>query len=171
MADLAVGDLVLGREGATAVVAVQHRAVDSIAEMLTFHTSDGSSVSMTADHAVFVNSQLVAAADAAVGSLLTTSKGEATAIKRITKGEGAIINVVTASGTIVAGGILAASNPMWIASLTVDAPLTRAVVNTVLLAVGDVDTVAAGTAKVAAAAALAAVAALALKKRSSTSLP
>ena len=158
VSDLALGDLVLGREGATSVVAVQHKAVDTIAEMLTFHTAAGAMVSMTPDHAVFANGELVAAADVKVGSVLSSG-----AVERITKSEGAIINVVTASGTIVADGVLAASNPLWIASLTVDAPLARAVVNAVLYAVGDVDSVAAGFVKVAVTAFLGAAALKQLK--------
>ena len=31
----------VGRDGATTVVAVQHKAVDTVAEMLTFHTAGG----------------------------------------------------------------------------------------------------------------------------------
>lgn len=139
MTDLSPGDLVLGRDGATAVVAVQHKAVDALGEMLTFHMADGSLVSMTPDHALFVEGELVAASDAKVGSAL--SKG---VIKRIVKGEGTIINAVTADGTIVADGILAASNPLWIAKFTVDAPLTRAIVNAALFTAGDVDSVAVG---------------------------
>ena len=54
MANLAVGDYVLGRDGATRVIAVQHKANDIVSEMLTFHT-DGRAVSMTADHGVFVD--------------------------------------------------------------------------------------------------------------------
>lgn len=138
MADLAVGDLVLGREGATTVIAVQHKAVDTIADMITFETAEGA-VSMTPDHAVFADGELVAAAEVKVGSLLSTG-----VVKRITKSEGAIINPVTASGTIFADGVLAASNPMWIASLTVNAPLTRVIVNAALYVAGDVDSVGAG---------------------------
>ena len=160
MADLVPFDVVLGRDGPTTVVAVQHNAVDTLAEMLTLHTADGSSVSMTPNHAVFVDGELVAAADAKIGSTLSTG-----IVTKITKGEASIINAVTASGTIVADGIVAASNPMWIASLTVDAPLTRAVVNAVLYAVGDVDSVTAGCAKVAATLAGAALAAKALRTR------
>ena len=93
--------------------------------------------------------------------------GAAGGVKRVTKSKAAIINAVTASGTIVADGILAASNPMWIASLTVDAPITRAVVNAALYAAGDVvvDTVAAGFARLVATLAIAALAAKALKKQ------
>jgi len=116
-----------------------------------------------------VDGELVAANDVKVGSLLSTG-----AVKRITKSEGNIINPVTASGTIVADGTLAASNPMWIASLTVDAPITRAVVNAALFAAGDVDSIADGAvgvlamlAKIAATLAAAAATAKALNKRSS----
>ena len=162
MADLAVGDLVLtaaaGVLAATTVIAVQHKAVDTIAEMLTFDMADGTSVSMTPDHAIFADGQLVAAAEAKVGSTLTNTEGDSVAVERITKSEGAIINAVTASGTILADGVLAASNPLWVASLTVDAPIARAVVNAVLYAVGDVDSIAAGFVKVAATLALAAAA-------------
>jgi len=160
MADLVPGDLVLGREGATTVLAVQHKAVDTIAEMLTFHTASGA-VSMTPDHALFVDGALVAAADAKLGSLLSTG-----AIERITKGEAAIINPVTASGTIVADGVLAASNPYWIASVTVDAPLTRALVNGALFAAGDVDSVGEGFVKVIATLALAALVVKSMRKGS-----
>jgi len=139
MADLVSGDLVLGRNGATTVLANQHKAVDTFAEILTFQTAGDTSVSMTPDHAVFADGALVAAAEVKVGSILSTG-----AVTRITKGEGSIINVVTSDGTIVADGVLAASNPYWIASLTVDAPLARAMVNAVLYAAGDIDSVAAG---------------------------
>ena len=93
-----------------------------------------------------------------VGSLVINAKGEATAIARITKSHAAIINAVTADGTIVANGVLAASNPLWIAALTIDAPLTRALVNAVLYAAGDVDSVGAGGAKLTVVLAIAAVA-------------
>ena len=159
MADLIPGDLVLGRDGATTVVAVQHKAVDTVAMMLTFHTADGA-VSMTPDHAVFVDGILVAAADARIGSVLSTGA----AIERITKGKANIINPVTASGTIVADGFLAASNPFWVAAITIDAPLTRFMVNVALFAAGDVDSIGAGVAKVTVMFALAALATMAFKR-------
>jgi len=159
MADLVPGDLVLGRDGATAVVAVQHKAVDTFGEMLTFHTATGA-VSMTPDHAIFADGALVAASNVLIGATLSTGT-----VKRITKGDAKIINAATADGTIVANGVLAASNPMWIASLTVDAPLTRAAVNAVLFAVGDVDSIAAGFIKVGSTLAAAAVAAKAFRTR------
>jgi len=176
MADLAPGDLVLGRDGATTVVAVQHKAVDTIATLLTFHTADGSSVSVTADHALFVGgdgSTLVAAAEVKVGDVLSVG-----AVKRVTVSTGAVINAVTADGTIAASDgsalILAASNPIWIAPLIIVSPVVRALINTALFAVGDVDSVGAGAsatltvlaalvAKAAAATATAILAALAVR--------
>ena len=138
MANLAVGDYVLGRDGATRVIAVQHKANDIVSEMLTFHT-DGRAVSMTADHGVFVDGKLVAAGDAKVGSALSAGT-----IQRITKSKARIINAVTDDGTVVADGVLAASNPAWLAALTIDAPWTRAVANALVLAAGDVDSIGEG---------------------------
>ena len=138
MANLAVGDYVLGRDGATRVIAVQHKANDIVSDMLTFHT-DGRAVSMTADHGVFVDGKLVAAGDAKVGSALSAGT-----IQRITKSKARIINAVTADGTVVADGVLAASNPAWLAALTIDAPWTRAVANALVLAAGDVDSIGEG---------------------------
>ena len=144
MAELVPGDLVLGHNGPTTVVANQHKKIDTIAEMLTITTADGTSLSLTPDHGLFVDSILVAAADAKIGAFVTNNKGEATVITHITKGEAAIINTVTASGTIVANGIFAASNPLWISAVTVDAPLARTVVNVIAYAAGDVDSVSEG---------------------------
>ena len=173
IADLSAGDLILGGSDLTRVVAVQHKAVDTTAEMLTFDTADGASVSMTADHAVFVDGQLIAAAEVKVGSLLSTG-----AVKRITKSKGAIINAVTASGTILAtdagAPVLAASNPLHIARRTIYAPVARAVLNAALYAAGDVDTVAAGfvgvLTKLVAATATVALGARAMRARKPTSV-
>ena len=40
--------------------------------------------------------------------------------------------------------VLAASNPAWLAALTIDAPWTRAVANALVLAAGDVDSIGEG---------------------------
>ena len=134
--------------GPTTVIAVQHKSIDTVAEMLTISTTSGTSVSMTPDHALYVDGALVRAADATVGALIIESNGELTPIKRITKSKATIINAVTASGTIIANNVVTASNPFWIASVTVDAPLTRAVVNAAILVAGDVDSLSAGVAAV-----------------------
>ena len=170
MADLVPGDLVLGRDGATVVVANQHKAVDTIAEMLTFVAADGTSVSMTPDHALFVDGALVAAADAKVGAALMTAKGEMIDIKRIVKGEAAIINTVTSDGTIFADGLLAASNPFWIASLTANAPITRTIVNAAAYAAGDVDSHGVGVGCVLTQATAALLAVIAVRKFTTVSM-
>lgn len=147
MVELAVGDLVLGRHReATTVIAVQHKAIDTTSEMLTFHMADGTTVSMTPNHGLFADGKLIAAAECKVGSTLSTG----VLVERISKSEATIINPVTADGTIVADGVLAASNPFWIASRTVDSPLARTIVNAALFAAGDVDSIAAGVAAVSA---------------------
>lgn len=148
MADLVPGDLVLGRDGPTTVIAVQHKSIDTVAEMLTISTTSGTSVSMTPDHALYVDGALVRAADATVGALIIESNGELTPIKRITKSKATIINAVTASGTIIADHVVVASNPFWIASVTVDAPVLRAVVNAAIHLAGDVESLSAGCAVV-----------------------
>lgn len=135
MANLAVGDYVLGRDGATRVISIQHKANDIISEMLTFHIGNRT-VSMTADHGIFIGGKLVAAGAAKVGSALSAG-----IIKRISRGKARIINAVTADGTVIADGILAASNPAWIAMITIDAPLKRAIANTLIVVAGDVDSV------------------------------
>jgi len=104
-----------------------------------------------------------------VGAALSTG-----VITHITKDEGAIINPVTTSGTIVANGILAASNPYWIAAITIDAPLASIIVNAAVFAVGDVNSIAigfsVGLVKLASALAFAAVMAKALCSRSAAAL-
>ena len=151
MAELQAGDRVLsttpkGELTTTTVVAIQHQSVDTFAEMLTFHMADGASVSMTPDHALFVDSMLVAAADVQVGSNLTGGDGHAAVVvERITRGAGAIVNPVTASGTLLASDghgtpILAASHPIWIAPFVLHSLFARTLVNAAVGYVGDVDT-------------------------------
>jgi hypothetical protein len=143
MKELAAGDRVLSMaEGALAITRVvvnQHVNADKSAPMLTLHTSQGA-VSMTPDHAVFVDGALVAASEAKVGSVLTNAQGEV-AIKRITKSDAAIVNPVTASGTILASDasapVLAASHPIWIAPLMVESTVARSVANAALYFVGN----------------------------------
>jgi len=154
MAELTAGDRVLtmtteGTLTTTHVIAVQHKAADTVAEILTLHASDETRLSLTADHALFIDGTLVAADDAKVGSTLMSAGGKAIAVERIAKGEGAIINPVTASGSLLASDgrgmpVLAASHPIWIAPFVLDSPTARAVVNLALGYVGDVDTLAQG---------------------------
>lgn len=155
--DLVAGDRVLtatpeGVLSSTYVVANQHKAFDTTATMLTLHTATGS-VSMTPDHAGFVDGMLVAAYDAQVGAFLTDAVQAVKKITHVTKGEGAIINPVTTSGTILvsdhgAAPVLAATNPYWVARITIAFPTVRAIVNAALYIGGDVDSLVAGIAGV-----------------------
>lgn len=143
MKELTAGDRVLtiteGLLAITRVVVNQHAHSDKSAPMLTLHTSQGA-VSMTPDHAVFVDGALVAASEAKAGSVLTTAEGEV-AVTRVTKSEAGIINPVTATGTILGSDasapILAASHPIWIAPLMLESSVARSVANAALYFVGN----------------------------------
>lgn len=151
MADLKVGDRVLTADtqglAITRVVANQHLKSDLASEILTFHTASGS-VSLTPDHALFVDGALAPAADAKAGSALMGADGASVIVQRITKGRGTVINPVTIAGTILASEqgapVLAASNPMWIAGVVLASPTARAAVNAALFLAGDVDSIGAG---------------------------
>ena len=176
MAALQPGDSVLTaspRDGALAttwVMVNQHAAEDKLAEVLTLHTAGDGALTLTANHALFVDGALIAAADVKVGSVLTRG-----VVRRVVKAEGvAVVNAVTAAGTIlVADGegapTLAASHPIWLASLVLDSAVVRILVNGACAYVGDVQSVAhgvaLGSAKLAASLAAVAVAAKALKGR------
>ena len=98
-------------------------------------------------------SSLAAADDATVGSTLTNARGQSVTITRIVStANAAIINPVTATGTILAADhgtpLLAASHPIWIAPMLLSSSVVRTVVNGALLASGDVATVGMGAAVV-----------------------
>jgi len=147
---LTAGDMVLtAAEGAldtTRVLTNQHAASHDVHELLTLHTAAGASLSLTADHAIFVDGALKAARDATRGSLLIDANGKATRITRITHSRDTVINPVTAAGTILASDagapLLVASHPMWIAPLLLATPVLRIVANAAIAASGDAVTVA-----------------------------
>ena len=125
------------------MLAVQHATGEQLSNMLTLHTADDTTLSLTPEHALFVDGILAAASDAKVGSTLTRADGSATKVLRIAYAEAAvIINPVTASGTILASDfgapVLAASHPIWIAPLVLRSPFVRALVNGAVYIVGDV---------------------------------
>ena len=151
MADLVSGDRVLtatvdGAAFVTRVVANQHAAADKSSEMLTLLTTGGTSVSLTPDHALWIDGKLAAAAEAKVGSLLSSGR----VVERVTTTAAAtVINSVTISGTILAsdaGGapILTATHPIWIAGLVDSSFAARAVVTAAAFVAGDVGSVSAG---------------------------
>jgi hypothetical protein len=177
MASLVAGDTVLtatmaGALSTTTVLVNQHASADDRSTMLTLDTSDGTRLSVTPQHGLFVDAALMAAAGAKVGSFLTLANGNTVSVTRISEGPAVpVINPVTASGTILASDhgapVLAASHPAWLAPLVVKSLLARSAVNAAVLVVGDVtdatDFTAILFAKVGAAAAVAAVTAKVLR--------
>ena len=146
MAALRSGDRVLttsvgGSLTETAVLANQHALETAVAEMLTLVTSDGTRISLTADHALYVDGKLESAAKAVVGARLTDAHGTLVTIRNVIRSETAVINPVTASGTILAtdrgAPILAASHPIWIAPLVLASPAARYMINAAVYTFGD----------------------------------
>jgi hypothetical protein len=146
MALLEVGDVVLtaGVDGGlevTRVVANQHQRVDQEAELLVLHLSSGAVLRLTPDHALYIDGALVAASEAKVGSALVgTADKPAAVIRHIERTNGAVINPVTVAGTLLASDdgppVLAASHPVWIASLLVRSASARTLANAVLWLAG-----------------------------------
>ena len=155
MKDLVPGDRVLtadedGALAMTRVVVNQHSTRSDGAAMLTLHTANGG-VSVTPTHALFVDGALVAASEATVGSsLLSASGNKPMAVTQITIAKHVdVINPVTAAGTILASDgqgppVLAASHPIWVATLLLKDARVRTLVNAGLWAAGDVTSVTAG---------------------------
>ena len=150
MATLAVGDTVLtattgGGLATTRVVVNQHASADHTSKMLTLHTADGTKLSLTPDHAIFVDGALAAAAEAKVGATLTRADGTAVKIVRVAEADAAaVISPVTTSGTILASDADSRGEPLLASShLMLFAPLykyaaSRAAANAALYVVGDV---------------------------------
>merc|ERR1719174_2058149 len=107
MAALSVGDHVPtssvgGELAATRVVVNQHASASAKSPMLTLHTARHGTVSLTPDHAIYVDGALAAASEAKVGSHLMTADGESAAVTRVVASVAEVINPVTATGTILA---------------------------------------------------------------------
>ena len=125
MSDLTAGDSILtiadGALDATRVLVNQHSGTEIKATVMTVHTSDGATLSLTPDHALFVDGKLAAAHTATRGSLLINARGETVTVTRVTQSAKAerVVNPVTASGTLLASDrgepLLAAAHPAWIA--------------------------------------------------------
>jgi len=144
MKSLQVGDNVLAsRDAISRIVVNQHSAFDSFAPMLTMRMSNGAALSITPDHALFLDGRLQAASEVRVGSTLTNDRGtDATTVLRVTHTRGrAVINPVTVAGTILATDkgtpVLAASHPIWISPLLLASPAARTAANVALAIVGD----------------------------------
>jgi hypothetical protein len=154
MEELSPNDLVLtattnGLLAATRVLANQHKSEQQFANFLTLTTADGAVVSLTPDHAIYLNGTLRAARDATLGATLTDAFGRATPVTRISTARGPVINPVTAAGTLLAGDskmreskravpVLAAAHPMWLAPFVLSSVGGRILINAALYVVGDV---------------------------------
>jgi len=148
MGSLSTGEWVLDSpHSASRVIAVQHKAAESLADLVHISTAAGRTLSMSANHAIFSNDALVAVSDVVVGDRLTTADGSHDIVLSTSKLTAAVVNVVTLSGTILANDLLAASNPLATAKHTIGQPCKRALVNLVIYAVGDADSLYEGLAK------------------------
>jgi len=127
VAQLAAGDWVLGASAvdgalrAERVLVNQHRAAPLAATLLELHHAAGS-LALTADHLVRAKSAFVPASHVAVGDELELAGGAKAAVERIELRAGAVVNPVTASGTILVGGargaaVLASTYSSWMAAL------------------------------------------------------
>jgi len=147
MGHLARGDFVLtlttdGAARLSSVLVNQHASAAVTAPLITIHTNQGAALTLTADHAIFVDGALAAASAAIVGSKLITARGEAVVTKVTTATAASVVNPVTAAGTILASAavgapILAASHPIHFAPLLLASPTALAFANAALLLVGD----------------------------------
>ena len=121
---------------------------DETADLLTITTEDDSRLTLTPDHAIYLDAGLAAASEAKVGSLLTGANGKAVTIKRIVHGSGLVVNPVTVAGTILASDdgapLFTASHPIWIAPYVLSSSLARGVVNAAITYVGDASSLAEG---------------------------
>lgn len=155
LSSLNAGDRVLTADAASGKLSLTHVVVNQHASaaderatspLLRLHTSDGAVLTLTPDHALYVDGTLAAARDAVVGSVLTTARATATTgtttVTRVTPlPRGPVVNPTTASGTLLASDrgepLLAASHPIWIAPLLLFSPTTRIVANAALSLAGD----------------------------------
>ena len=117
MKTLAASDVVLAAdaEGALSlerVVVNQHKANVRASPLLELHPSAGV-LALTPDHVLLVDGAFVPARDAKPGSALTLADGTTAVVERVAAAHGAVINPVTAGGTVLAGGVVAATHPEW----------------------------------------------------------
>lgn len=148
LAELQADDWVLtrsrdGKLRATRVLVNQHAAAEHTAPMLTLDTTDGASLTLTADHAIFADGALVAAGAVAPGAQLIDGLGRSRRVARVTAAAAAaVINPVTDAGTILVSErdgapLLAACHPIWIAPLATQSMVVRAIVNVLAVLAGE----------------------------------
>mmetsp|Transcript_26176 Transcript_26176/g.43309 ORF Transcript_26176/g.43309 Transcript_26176/m.43309 type:complete len:497 (-) Transcript_26176:358-1848(-) len=118
MSSLKAGDIVLSdAQHATGVVVNQHARVERAAQMLTLHHSGGQ-LTLTPDHVLYLDGAWLPARAAKAGSRLSNGLK----VTAITFGTQAIINPITASGSILAAGpndqpIVAATANEWLSDI------------------------------------------------------
>lgn len=134
MGELAAGDVVLtgatdGTLAFTRVLVNEKRAVDVSAEVLSLETASGARLSLTHDHALYVDGTLQPASAAAVGAALHLADAQPTRVTRVTRRMAHVVNPITLSGTILAGEkgapVLAATGLMWIAPFMIESRLYK----------------------------------------------
>lgn len=138
MAELAAGDVVLtgaadggGSLAFTRVLVNEKRAASVSSPVLVIETSSGGRLSVTPDHALFLDGQLAPASAATVGAVLASAHGGAPAhVRRISARVAHVVNPITLSGTILASEgdappLLAPTAQMWIAPFLVEHALCR----------------------------------------------
>lgn len=121
MTTLRAGDVVLaadttGTLSLERVVFNQHKANARSSVLLELHYSTGV-LALTPDHILLVDSTFAPARDAEPGAALALANGQPAQVERVVAAYGRIINPVTVSGTIVAGGVIAATHPEFSAAL------------------------------------------------------
>lgn len=117
MKTLTAGDVVLAADAAGVlsldrVVVNQHKANVQASALIELHHSAGV-LALTPDHVLLVEGVFAPARDAKPGSSLTLADGKAAVVERVAATHGDVINPVTAGGTIVADGVVAAAHPEW----------------------------------------------------------
>mmetsp|Transcript_42477 Transcript_42477/g.112202 ORF Transcript_42477/g.112202 Transcript_42477/m.112202 type:complete len:336 (-) Transcript_42477:423-1430(-) len=121
MTSLVSGDIVLADEATvTTVVVNQHRESSKASSMITLHDDHGPILSVTPDHALFVDGTIAPASDVKRGSILTAGRR----VEAVTTSLGGIVNPHTVTGTILAAHgtttsmpVVAATAGYWIASV------------------------------------------------------
>jgi len=146
LATLSVGDRVLtmdeaGALAVTRVVVNQHASsADATASLLSVRTAEGTSLSLTPDHAIFVDGTLAAASTILVGARLRSADGTVAVAKIITRRAAAVVNPVTVAGTILVSDegapVLAASHPIGVASIVLRSSVARTAANAALSVAG-----------------------------------
>lgn len=110
LATLSSGDLVVTLDAATSepsferVLLTQHKRSSAWTTLMRIE-AERAVLTVTPDHAIWIDGALVAAREAAPGRLLTGARGEKLAITRVEQVQGGIINPITASGTLLVGDV------------------------------------------------------------------